>query len=183
MPASVETSSCTRLGRSLSSTLFQRVAQRRMVAADAEDAEAAQQIEIARARGIEQILTRAAAELDVIADGPQHADHLLVEMAAVHVIAVGLPLGEHRGDALGRHALNRDVVGHARPVIAAADDSGAAHGAAANASSTIRSLRPQPIVRHRRPMRHSIRQRIVKRQTLTSRARQPICGMVTYFAG
>ena len=102
MPASVETSSCTRLGSSLSSTLFKRIAQRRMVAPDAEHAKAAQQVEIARARGIEQILTGAAAELDVIADRPQHADHLLVEMAAVHVIAVGLALGEHRGDAVRR---------------------------------------------------------------------------------
>ena len=81
---------------------FKRIAQRRMVAPDAEHAEAAQQVEIARARGIEQILTGAATELDVIADRPQHADHLLVEMAAVHVIAVGLPLGEHRGDAVRR---------------------------------------------------------------------------------
>ena len=84
---------------------FQRIAQRRMVAPDAEHAEAAQQVEIARARGIEQILTGAAAELDVIADRAQHADHLLVEMAAVHVIAVGLALGEQRGDAVQRHAL------------------------------------------------------------------------------
>ena len=57
---------------------FQRGPQGRMIAADAEHAEAAQKVEIARSRPVIEILAGAPPEADVITDGPEHPDHLLI---------------------------------------------------------------------------------------------------------
>src|SRR5262245_31205780 len=77
-----------------------------MVAADREDAESTQQVEVARARAIVEILSSAAAEADVVADGPEHAYHLLVEKAAMHRPALIFARGEQAGHLIvGRHSL------------------------------------------------------------------------------
>ena len=59
----------------------QRVRDRRVVAADGEDAEAAQQVQVAVAGGVEQVGAFAADVVDVEADRLQHADELRVEVA------------------------------------------------------------------------------------------------------
>ena len=69
---------------------LERGAQRRMVPADAEHPEAAEQVEIPRAGPVIKILAGAAAEAHVVADGPQHPDHLLIQVAAVQVEPAGL---------------------------------------------------------------------------------------------
>ena len=61
---------------------LQRLAQRRMIAADREHAKSAQQVEIARALAIEEILALPLLESDIVADGLQHADELLVQSGA-----------------------------------------------------------------------------------------------------
>ena len=66
---------------------FQRRADRRVVAADREDAEAAQQIEIALAIPIVEVLPASLAKPHIISDGPQHPDHLLIETARVQAKA------------------------------------------------------------------------------------------------
>ena len=77
---------------------LQRVAQRRMVAADREHAKAAQQVEIARAVAIEQILALALLKADVVADGLEHAYQLLVQVARMHGTALRLPVHKHLGN-------------------------------------------------------------------------------------
>ena len=77
---------------------FQRVAQRRMVAPDRKHAKAAQQIEIAVAVAVEQILTVPRLKADVVADGLQHPDHLLVQMARMHGTSLRLPLYKQPGN-------------------------------------------------------------------------------------
>ncbi len=67
-------------------------AQCRMIAPDGEHAVSAQEIEIFVALAVEQILSGAAAEADIISNRPQHPDHLLVEMARMRLIAVGFIL-------------------------------------------------------------------------------------------
>ena len=62
---------------------FQGGPQGRMIAADAEHAETAQQIEIARPGPVIEILADAAPKADVVADGPQHPDHLLIQEAVM----------------------------------------------------------------------------------------------------
>ena len=83
---------------------FERLAHVRMIAADREHAEAAEQVQIAGALAVVEIGALAAAEADVIADGAQDPHHLLVEMAAVQPVAFGLALVMQGGD----------IVGHAR---------------------------------------------------------------------
>ena len=77
---------------------LQRLAQRRMVAADRKHAEAAQQVEILVAGAVVEVLALALLEPDVIADGLQHADDLLVQMARMHGAALCLALREHLGN-------------------------------------------------------------------------------------
>ena len=82
----------------------QRVAKAGMVAADAEHAPAAQQIEVTRARAVKQVLTGAAAKAEIVADGTQHAYHRLVHMARMQCVALRLAFREQRGDvAAGLH--------------------------------------------------------------------------------
>src|SRR5262249_6161992 len=85
---------------------LQGLAYDRMVAADREDAEPAEQVEIARAGAVVEILTGAAAEADVVADGPEHSYHLLVEKPAMHRPALVLARGEQAGHLIvGRHPI------------------------------------------------------------------------------
>ena len=60
-----------------------------MIAAEREHAEAAQQIEIALALAVVEVLPLPLAKSDIIADGPQHADHLLIETARMQAKALG----------------------------------------------------------------------------------------------
>src|ERR1700743_3353721 len=69
-PASVETSSCTRLGRSLSRTLLS-------------------------ALRTEEILPLTLLEADVIANRFEDANELLVQMARMHGAALPLPVHKH----------------------------------------------------------------------------------------
>ena len=71
----------------------QRVADRGVVAAERENPEAAQKIEIFGALAIVEVLPAAAYEPDVVADGPQDPDHLLVQKALVQREALSLALG------------------------------------------------------------------------------------------
>src|SRR3546814_18043960 len=76
-----------------------------MVAADCEDAEAAQQIEIAPSGSVVEVRALAAREVHVVAEGFQHPHQLRVELLLVEGIFLVLPLGQ---DA-------RKVAGHAAP--------------------------------------------------------------------
>src|SRR5205807_5584046 len=67
----------------------QRGADRRMVAPDREYSKAAQQVEIALALAVVEILAASLAKADVIPDGLENANHLLVEATSVQVKAVG----------------------------------------------------------------------------------------------
>ena len=60
-----------------------------MVAAEREYAEAAQQVEILPVRAVVEILSASLAKTDVISDGLENADHLLVEAVLVQAEAVG----------------------------------------------------------------------------------------------
>jgi len=77
---------------------LQRRAQRRVIATDCKDAEPAQKVQIADAIAIEEILTLALLETYIIADGFEHAHHLLVEMARMHGTALRLALHKHLGN-------------------------------------------------------------------------------------
>jgi hypothetical protein len=72
-----------------------------VVAADGEDAEATQQVEIPRAFSVVEVLALAAAEPDVVADRFEDANHLLVEMAAVHGEALAFALRKQTGGVVG----------------------------------------------------------------------------------
>ena len=77
---------------------FQRRAQNGMVAADRENAESRQQIEIARAIAIEQILPYAALEPDIVANGFQHLHELLVQVPRMHAAALPFACDKHLGN-------------------------------------------------------------------------------------
>ena len=81
----METSICTRLGRSASSTLLSAVRIGGMVAAEREHPEAAQQIEIAAVLAVVEVLAPSLAKADIIPDGPQHPDHLLIDAPGMKV--------------------------------------------------------------------------------------------------
>ena len=59
-----------------------------MVASDRKHAVPAQHIEVLRTGAIEEILPPPAAEPDIVAESPQHADHLLVQVARMNLVAV-----------------------------------------------------------------------------------------------
>ncbi|KAJ8137171.1 hypothetical protein OY671_009616, partial [Metschnikowia pulcherrima] len=78
-----------------------------MVAAKCKDAEAAQQIEITIAVAVEQISASPASKADVIADGFENPDELLIEispfsgmflLAAAGAASAADPLGEWRDE-------------------------------------------------------------------------------------
>ncbi len=69
-----------------------------MVAANAEDAPAAQQVEIAGPGAVEEIGPLAAHEAGVVADGLEHADHRAVHVAGVEGEALGFAFGVEGGN-------------------------------------------------------------------------------------
>ena len=72
-------------------------AQVRMVTTDREHAESAEQVEVAAALAVVQILPGAAAEACVVADRLENPHQLAVEVPAMHGIALGFPLIEQSG--------------------------------------------------------------------------------------
>ena len=76
---------------------FQRLAHRRMVAPDRKHAKAAQQVEIARAIAIVEVLPLPLLEADIVADGLENPNELLVQMPIMHGAALGLTVREHLG--------------------------------------------------------------------------------------
>jgi hypothetical protein len=71
-----------------------------MIAPDRENAEAAEQIEIAAAVTVVELLPLPFAEADVVADRPQNPHHLFIEMAAVQPVTVSLAFGKQPGDVV-----------------------------------------------------------------------------------
>jgi hypothetical protein len=69
-----------------------------MIASDREDAKPAQEVEITRPIAVIEILPLALLETNVVADGLEHADELLVEMARMHGAALRLALHKHLGN-------------------------------------------------------------------------------------
>src|ERR1700680_183138 len=84
-----------------------------MIAADREHAPSAQEIEVALAVLVEQVLTPPGTEANIEADGLEHADHLRIEMARMQGVALGFPLGEQRRGVQG-HAILLAAAGHHR---------------------------------------------------------------------
>src|SRR3546814_16714178 len=82
-----------------------------MVAADREDAEAAQQVEVAPPGRVVEVRALAAREVHVVAEGFQHPHQLHVEMLLVEGIFLALPFGQ---DA-------REIEGHAAPFTTAVE--------------------------------------------------------------
>src|ERR1700730_5894438 len=86
-----------------------------MIASDREYPISAQKIEVLGARAIVQVLSGAAAKAHVVTDGPQNPHHLLIEMARMHLIAVGVVLGvelsriQARG-GIARHAIQGSML-------------------------------------------------------------------------
>ena len=72
-----------------------------MIAADAEHAPAGEQVEVAVALAVEEILPLPRAEADVVADRLQHPHHLLVHVRGVQRVALRLALGENGPDVEG----------------------------------------------------------------------------------
>jgi hypothetical protein len=77
---------------------LQRAAYAGMVAAQRENTEAAQKIEILPVLAVIEIGTLAAFEADIIADGLQHAHHLLVQMPGMQPVALRFPLRNNSRD-------------------------------------------------------------------------------------
>src|SRR3984893_13134320 len=69
-----------------------------MIAADSKNAPSAEEVKIAVAGAIEQILALAGAKADVKAERLHHAHHHLVQMLRVQAIALRFPLGQHGAD-------------------------------------------------------------------------------------
>jgi hypothetical protein len=86
-----------------------------MIAPDREHAVSAQEVEIFVAFAVEQILSGAAAEPNIIPNRAEDANHLLVEMARMSLEAVGFVL---RIEVRHVHALGRAIarVDQVRPV-------------------------------------------------------------------
>ena len=74
---------------------LQRVAQHRMIAPDRKHAKAAEQIEIALIVAIVEILTLAALEANIEADGSQHSNHLLIQVTNMQCVAFGVTRRHH----------------------------------------------------------------------------------------
>src|SRR5262249_54378130 len=73
---------------------LQRVAQRRMVAPDREHAETAEEIKIACAVAIVEILPLPLLEADIVADGLEHPNKLLVQVTRMQGAALRLAIRE-----------------------------------------------------------------------------------------
>ncbi len=86
------------MGISLSSTLFSAVRSARMIAADRENAEAAQEVEIAGTVAVEQVLTLPFLKSDVVSNRLQDPNQLLVQVLGVHGTPLRLAVHKHLGN-------------------------------------------------------------------------------------
>ena len=77
-----------------------------MIPPDRENTEATQQVKIAIAFPVVEILALAATKTDIVSNGPQDPNHLLIEMANVHGKTVAFALRKQVSD----------VVCHLRPL-------------------------------------------------------------------
>src|SRR3546814_16231833 len=89
--------------------LAQRGSDRRMVAPQREDAEAAQQVEVAPAGDVVEVWALAARDVHVIAEGLQHAHELSVEMLPVERVLLALPPGEDAREVEGNREPSQSV--------------------------------------------------------------------------
>src|ERR1700730_9205209 len=86
-----------------------------MIAADSKNAPSAEEVKIAVARAIEQILALAGTKADVEAERLHHAHHHRYYVVRVQGIALRFPLGQHGADVeapaapVGFHLVNRRV--------------------------------------------------------------------------
>src|SRR5437016_1291121 len=86
-----------------------------MIAADSKNAPSAEEVKVAVAGTIEQILALASTKADVEAECLQHAHHHLVQVLRVQAITLRFPLGQHGADveapaaAVGFHLVNLRV--------------------------------------------------------------------------
>src|SRR3546814_16131737 len=85
-----------------------------MVAPQREDAEAAQQVEVAPAGDVVEVWALAAREVHVIAEGLQHAHELSVEMLLVERVLLALPPGEDAREVEGHRAPSQSVARRGR---------------------------------------------------------------------
>ena len=93
------------IGQVARKDLAQRIAQKRMIAADPKHAPSAQEVKIPAAGAIDQILPLAGAKTDVEAKRLQHANHHFVQMLRVQCIAIRFTLRQHGADVEGSAAL------------------------------------------------------------------------------
>jgi hypothetical protein len=93
------------IGQVARKDLAQRIAQKRMIAADPKHAPSAEEVKIPAASAIDQILPLAGAKTDVEAKRLQHANHHFVQMLGVQRVAVPFTLGQHGADVEGPAAL------------------------------------------------------------------------------
>ena len=77
---------------------IESVANCRMITPDGEHTPPAQKVEILRALLVVQILPDAALVSLIEPNGPEHMDHLLVEMARVQLVSLDFPLGDELSD-------------------------------------------------------------------------------------
>src|ERR1700730_3262999 len=95
-----------------------------MIAPDSKNAPSAEEVKIAVAAAIEQILALASTKADVEAERLQHAHHHLVQMLRVQTITLRFPLGQHGADVeapaapVGFHLVNLGV-SHVRRLVRA----------------------------------------------------------------
>ncbi len=78
---------------------------RGVVASQGEDAEAAQQVEVAAARHVVEVRALAAREVDVVAQSLQHAHQLRVQVLLVQGVLLALALGQDRGKIEGHDSI------------------------------------------------------------------------------
>src|SRR5262249_41650029 len=81
---------------------LERFAQGRVISSDRKNAKAAQQVEIADALPIVEILPLAAAKADIVSNGFEDPNHLLIEMARMHGKTVAFALRKQVSD-VARH--------------------------------------------------------------------------------
>jgi len=88
---------------------FQRGAHRRVIAPEREHPETAQQIEILPVLAVVEVLAASLAKANIIADGLENADHLLVEAALVQAEAIGFMGLEQRSNVGARTGIKTRV--------------------------------------------------------------------------
>jgi hypothetical protein len=77
---------------------LQRLTQGRMIPPDRKNAKTAQQIKIARAITIEQVLTLALLKAHIVTDRLQDPYQLLIQVARMHGTALRLAVHKHLGN-------------------------------------------------------------------------------------